>query len=305
MKNDNFVGFIILLGIISIGLFGGASKNTNSINNGASSNPRIGFSRQNNTTPEQQQNQIKYQLNQAELKAAEIQKQIKAEEEKKTQSIYKGIVDLRSVTRSNDPTKEYLSIYVTNTKTPINVTGWTIKSLSSGQSVKIPKGTYLFFTGTVNSEEDIYLNSGETLQLITGISPNGASFKLNKCSGYLSQFQTFTPYLYTSCPLPRNEDLSSIPKTVKNDACFDYIESFPGCRIQTQNVPANWSYECTNFIYNKINYPSCINTHKNDKDFYGKEWRVYLKRSERIWKDRREEIVLYDTTGKIVDTLKY
>lgn len=305
MKNDNFLGFIVLLCLISIGLFGGASKQK-AINNPGTTNPRSsGFFRQNTLTPEQQQNQIKYQLDQTQYKVDQLKKQVQAEEDKKTQSVYKDIVNLRSVIRSNDPTKEYLVINVTNTKTPVNVTGWTLKSVNSGSSITIPKGTYLFFTGTVNSEEDIYLNSNETLYLITGISPNGSSFKVNKCSGYLSQFQTFTPYLYTSCPLPRNEDLSSIPKTVKNDACLDYIESFPGCRIQTQNVPANWSYECTSFIYNKINYPSCVNTHKNDKDFYGKEWRVYLKRSEKLWKDRREKIVLYDNVGKIVDTLEY
>jgi hypothetical protein len=92
---------------------------------------------------------------------------------------------------------------------------------------------------------------------------------------------------------------------VINDACFDYIESMGQCRIQTETLPLNWSHECTNFIYNKINYPSCVNTHKNDKDFYQKEWRVYLKRSEKIWKEKRETIILYDDHGKIVDTLKY
>ncbi len=299
MQNGNGLGLAIILGIIGIGLFGGTS--------GTAKPGSIGKSTY--TPPPKTQAQkeadIRFQLNQAQKKADELKKQVQAEEDKKTQSVYKNIVNLNYAIRSTDPKKEYLHISVGTTKTPINVTGWTVKSESSGQTVKIPKGTYLYFAGTVNSEEDIYLNSGETLYLITGISPNGASFKTNKCSGYLSQFQTFTPYLYTSCPAPKNEDLSSIPKTVKNDDCLDYIERFPTCRIQTQNTPANWSYECTNFIYTKINYPSCINTHKSDADFYGKEWRIYLKRSERIWKDRREKIVLYDNVGKIVDILEY
>lgn len=291
MSKDDTIGIVILLSIIAISLFGGA--------NGVSVNNNVA------RTPEQQKVDIQNQLNDAERKAEELKKQVALEEQNKNASVYKDVVDLYFVSRSNDPKQEYLQIRVNTAKQPINVTGWTIKSKSSGETVKIPKGTYLFFAGTPNSEEDIYLNSGDVLYLVTGISPNGASFKVNKCSGYLSQFQTFTPYLYTSCPQPRNEDLSSIPKTVNNDACLDYIDYFPSCRIQTETLPANWSYECTSFIYNKINYPSCVNTHKNDKDFYLKEWRVYLKRSEKIWKDKREEIILYDNAGKIVDTLVY
>ena len=157
----------------------------------------------------------------------------------------------------------------------------------------------------MNAEDDIVLTGGDILYLVTGVSPNGASFKVNKCSGYLGQFQTFVPYLTANCPLPKNEDLSGIPKLVINDACFDYINSMRSCKIQTKSLPVNWGSECINFIYNKINYPSCINTHKNDKDFYQREWRVYLKRSERLWKDKRETVVLYDNLGKIVSTLNY
>lgn len=291
MSKDDTLGIVILLSIITIALFGGAKGVT--VNNNISK------------TPEQQQWQIQQQLNEAERKTEELKKQVALEEANKNASVYKDIVDFSFVARSNDPKQEYAQIRVNTTKEPINITGWKLTSKSSGQTVTIPKGTYLFFTGTTNTEENIYLNSGDVVYLVTGISPNGASFKVNKCSGYLSQFQSFTPYLSTYCPQPRNEDLSSIPKTVNNDACLDYIDYFPSCRIQTETLPANWSYECTSFIYNKINYPSCVNTHKGDKDFYQKEWRVYLKRSEKIWKDRREEIILYDNNGKIVDTLTY
>lgn len=221
-------------------------------------------------------------------------------------SPYKGVVSFSFINRGIDASQEYVTLRMNyNTSSNVDVTGWTLKSLSSGVSVTIPKGTYLYFTDSQNVEDDIYMQAQDTLYLVTGISPNGASFKTNKCSGYLSQQQTFTPSLWTSCPAPRDENLSSIPRTLNNDACFDYIDSYPSCQIQTTSLPANWSYECTNFIYTKINYPSCVNTHKNDKDFYGHEWRVYLKRSERLWKDRREDVVLYDRQGKVVDEIKY
>ncbi len=285
MTKDLWIGVVILLVIISITLFGGAKKAKNSVAGNTTSTNAVATTQQD---------------------PAEVEKQAKAEAEKKLYSQYKGVINLYNINKSSDPTREYLTIKTTgDLKTPVSITGWTIKSTSSGTSVTIPKGTYLFFAGTQNVEGDISLDSKDTLYLITGISPNGASFKLNKCSGYTEQFQTFVPSLGSDCPLPKNEDLSSIPNLVVNDACFDYIDSLSRCRIQTESLPITWSYECTNFIATKINYPTCVNTHKNDADFYEHEWRVYLKRSDHIWKDNRENIVLYDNLGKVVDTLSY
>ena len=191
---------------------------------------------------------------------------------KKSRSKYYGLVTISRVNRSKDPKKEYVLIKVSSkATTTVPVTGWLIKSESSGKSVLIPQSSYLFFAGVPNTEENIILKANDSLYLSTGISPNGASFKVNKCSGYLEQFQDFYPGISQSCPRARDEDLSSIPKLTINDACLDYIKSFPSCRIQTKTLPANWSYECTNFITTKINYPSCINTHKNDSDFYKNE----------------------------------
>lgn len=292
-KNSTF-GLIILFSMIVIALTGGMNNVSKS-----------GFLVPANETPEQKQIRIQNEINNAERQANELKAKIQAEEDKKLQSPYFGIVDLSFVTRGTDVNSEYITLRVNGAKTPINITGWTIKSRSSGVSIAIPQASKLFFANSRNSEEDVFVNSGDTIYINTGLSPNGSSFKLNKCSGYLSQFQTFYPYIYTSCPAPKDEVKSSIPKTVNNDACLDYIDYFPSCRIQTESLPANWSYECTNFIYSKINYPSCVDTHKNDKDFYLNEWRIYLKRSERLWKDRREDIVLLDSKGLIVDTLQY
>lgn len=285
---------VVLLGIIAIGLFGG-NKAAN--NNGLFS---VG------STPVQKAANVESQIVDTQYRVDELKRQLQAEEDKKNASIYKGDVTISYVNRSTDSKQEYIIIKMSgSSKKTIPVTGWKVKSLSSGNSAIIPKGTYLFFTGMVNSEETISLVGGDTLYLITGHSPNGSSFKLNKCSGYLTQFQNFVPYINTSCPAPRKEDLSSIPKLVINDACFDYIENFPSCKIQTDPLPQNWSTECYNFIQNKINYPSCINTHKSDWDFYQPEWRVYLKYTSNLWKNSREGIVLYDAQGKVVDTFNY
>ena len=291
MVKEHSSGIIILFIIIAIAAFGG-NRNAKSHNGSFSTTPQ-------EPTTEQKIVETKNKID-------TIQKQIQVLEDAKTQSKYKDVVSLRYVNRSTDSNNEYVTLYVSGDATStIPITGWQIKSLSSGNSVTIPSGTQLFFSGTTNTESPIILYPRDTVYIITGVSPNGSSFRINKCSGYLSQFQTFIPYISTSCPSPRNENLSSIPNRIENNACFDYIDSFPSCRTQTENLPNNWSYECKKFIAEKINYSSCIDTHKNDTDFYQKEWRVYLKRSSPIWQNEREKIVLYDTDGKVVDTLKY
>lgn len=294
MSNDNWVGILIIVALIGIGL--------SSTGKGPSNNTLISS---NNSTPVQKQQDISREIKSVEKQVEELKKKIEAEEAKKTESIYKDKVTLGFVNRSTNPNSEYIIIRAKNATTTIPITGWTLKSKSSGVTVTIPKATYLYFADTSNVEQDIYISKNDVVYLVTGRSPNGASFKINKCSGYLTQFQKFIPSISNRCPLPRDEDLSSIPNRVINDACFDYIERMPRCRIQTAPLPQNWSAECYDFIYEEINYPSCVNTHKNDSDFYLGEWRVYLKRSESIWKRSREEIVLYDNVGKIVSTLKY
>ncbi len=294
---NNKVGLGLIMVILAITLFGGSK--------GAGNN---GLFSSGTSTPEQKQNDIQQQISTTQYKVNELQKQVQIEEDKKTKSEYNGIVDMQFISHSTDPAQEYIVIHINSSTKSIPVTGWKIKSLASGTSVTIPKGSYLYFSGVVNGEQDIYLTGNDTLYLVTGISPNGANFKVNKCSGYLNQFQTFTPYLGGYCPAPRNEDLSSIPRTGYNDTCFDYIDNMPSCRIQTDALPAGygkWSSECTDFIYKKINYPSCVDAHKGDKDFYQPEWRVYLKRSETLWKNSREDVVLLDQYGKIVDEIKY
>ncbi|MBI4155649.1 MAG: hypothetical protein HY507_00265 [Candidatus Zambryskibacteria bacterium] len=291
MTKEHWIGIIIILALITIALSGGAKKSSLVWPISPSSSPVV---------------QSKTEV--AEKPAGSSGAGGKVENANITNSgvsKYSGLISLKYVSRSEKPEQEYVTIQANNSQTKsILVTGWTLKSLASGQSAAIPKGTPLFFSNTINSDEDIYLRPGETLYLSTGLSPNGTSFKVNKCSGYLTQFQTFTPYISSICPRASDEDLSKIPKYVWNDSCFDYIDSYPRCKIQTDIMPVTWSVECKDFI-NKLNYPSCVNAHKNDGDFYLPEWRVFLRRNQPIWKSKRENIVLYDNFGKVVSTISY
>jgi|SRR5581483_5350423 len=275
MKSDEWLGILIILGIIFIGLTGGfhiASQR--------------GYFSETTQTQQSTQNQV------VRLSSA--------------LSPYHGIISLSYPAQSNDPNQEYISIRNTNygsAAKPILVTGWKIQD-ANGTVVTIPKASYLYFTNSENTADPVYLSPNDTLYLITGTSPINASFKLNKCSGYLDQFNTFIPYVPQDCPLARNEDLSKIPTYATNDACFDYINSYPACKTQTDILPNSWSVECRNFITN-LNYQSCVDTHKKDSDFYENSWRVYLNRSDHIWKSSHEDIILYDNNGKVVDEVKY
>jgi len=283
MKDDT-LGLLVILAIIGIGAYGGV-KNMQRTGSTLTIEQRITLA----------QNQVD-----------NLKTKIQNEEDSKNASQYRGVVFLKYVNRSADPKQEYLTIQVDNSiKTNIPLVGWKIKSLNTGQEYDIPKGTDLFFTNSLNSEGNIILAPGDIVYLITGQSPIGYSFRTNECSGYLQQFQTFTPYITSMCPRPSDENLSSIPKNALNDSCFDYLDSMSRCRVETDNFPPTLTSECKNFIEDKLNYKSCVNIHKNDKDFYKQEWRMYLKRSDSIWKQNREHIVLYDNKGLLVDSLTY
>ncbi len=290
-------GLILIIAVIAMAAFGGA-KNAKPLYQNGSTIP---------SPSERQltQSEIEYNLNDARYKTQELQRQLALEQEKKNSSVYKGKISM-NVNASSDATTEYVDIYADfDNKEPINITGWKLLSTSTNQSINIPQSTSLYFTGQQNSEQDVYLAPGEHAYIITGRSPIGYGFKVNKCSGYISQYQSFYPGVWTNCPAPRDEDQSSIPNRVINDDCFDMINSLSSCRVPDQ-LSQKYSYECQAFLTEKINYPYCISHHKSDKDFWGNVWYVYLKRSEPLWKYRRDVIILYDKAGKpVTQVVKY
>ncbi|MEY4602551.1 MAG: hypothetical protein RL292_492 [Candidatus Parcubacteria bacterium] len=290
-------GLILICTVLALAIFGGA-KNVKPVYQNGSTIP----------SPQERQlsvSEIEYNLNEARYKTEELKKQLALEEEKKNSSIYKGKISM-FVNTSSDASTEYVDIYADYSNTqPINITGWKLLSTSTNQTTYIPQSTYMYFSGQKNTEQDVILAPGEHAYIITGRSPIGYGFKVNKCSGYLSQYQSFYPGVWTNCPAPRDEDQSSIPNRVVNDNCFDLINSLSSCRVP-EPLSKAYSYECQAFLTEKINYPYCISHHKNDKDFWGTTWYVYLKRSEPLWKYRKDVMILYDKAGKpVTQVVKY
>jgi hypothetical protein len=290
-------GLVLICAVIAMAAFSGA-KNAKPIYQNNSTIP----------SPNERQlsvGEIEYSLNDARYKTQELQKQLALEEEKKNSSVYKGKIFM-SVNVSSDANTEYVDIYADYSNTePINITGWKLLSTSTNQTIYIPQSTSLYFSGQQNTEQDVYLAAGEHAYIITGRSPIGYGFKINKCSGYISQYQNFYPGVWTNCPAPRDEDQSSIPNRVVNDNCFDMINSLSSCRVP-EPLSNAYSSECQAFLIEKINYPYCISHHKSDKDFWGNAWYVYLKRSDPLWKYRRDVVILYDKLGKpVIQVVKY
>lgn len=271
------------------GTSGSAAQNQN---NGTEAGRRL-------TTAEE----ISKSLTEAGLEAAQIKKELEALEKASHISPLQGKIAIANIrTSSADAGNEYVLLKASeNNKEKILISGLRLQSEASGFGALIKNGAYLPFQNSINKEEPIFLNPGDIAYIITGGSPLGMSFRLNLCTGFYSQYQNFAPGLASRCPVPRNEPIPV--QLSSNDQCLDYIDSLPGCRVITP--PATIPPECAHFVTEEFNYTKCVDRHRNDSNFYSPDWRVYLGRSEPLWKPRRELIKLFDQNGKVVDTITY
>ena len=224
-------------------------------------------------------------------------------------SIYRNIVTMSryvSGANSSNPGNEYVQLSVAqNAGVPVDITGWTIESEATGNASIIPKGTEIPTSGIVNAAQDIVLTPGTRVILISGQSPIGASFRENKCIGYFSTFQKFSPSLPQNCPVPSDELLSFYGSDYIRDAsCITYVKTLPRCQIAL-SPPVTISGTCQSFAVKYLNYNGCVDAHKNDTDFMGTTWRVYLGRTTPLWRTKNELVKLLDASGKTVDAFSY
>lgn len=207
---------------------------------------------------------------------------------------------------SADPRNEYLEINIAqDARVPIDLSEWSLASDASGNAIVIPKGTETPMSGVVNAVQDIVLSPGERAIVVSGQSPIGASFRENKCIGYFSTFQKFYPALPQNCPSP-NDELASAYGTgyIRDATCIDYVNKLSRCQV-VLTPPVTVSGVCQSFLVKYLNYNGCVNAHKNDPDFLGNTWRIYLGRSNSMWRTQHELVKLLDTNGKTVDAFSY
>lgn len=202
--------------------------------------------------------------------------------------------------------KEFIQLTASDSNTaPIPLTNWVLQSAVSGVRVGIPLAAPLFVLGAVNSVQPIYLEPGASVFITTAISPVGASFRENICSGYLNELQKFTPELSNECPAPSE----SLPMTAENlriygSSCFDYLNTLNQCHFPT-TLPGDLSSACRSYISNTTSYNGCTNTYRNRTSFNLPAFRTYLGLSTELWANSHDVIHLLDEQGRTVDVLTY
>jgi hypothetical protein len=224
-------------------------------------------------------------------------------------SPYRSLVNLShsvSGLGSSDPKREYLQLSIMqDAGAPVSVSGWSLRSLASGTLGSIPLGTEVPRSGVVNGTQSIVLSPGDRALIISGQSPIGGSFRENKCIGYFSTFQTFTPSLPQNCPDPSDELATHYgPDLIRDGKCTDYVKTLSRCQV-VLTPPPSLSSSCQSFLMNYLNYNGCVSAHENDLNFKGDTWRIYLGRSAPLWQTTHETVELLDQNGKSIDSFTY
>jgi hypothetical protein len=208
---------------------------------------------------------------------------------------------------SSDPKSEYVRIYVAqNAGGPVDITKWSLESGATYNGALIPRGTITPTSGVINPTQDILLYPGDSAYIISGESPIGGSFRVNKCIGYLANFQPFTPSLPDNCP-SASDELSSLYGTpyIHDPSCIDYANTLPRCQTAVPPQSANLSLTCRSFLENHLNYNGCLTSHQNDPDFAGNTWYIYLGLTTHLWRQTHEVVELLDPQGRTVDAFNY
>jgi hypothetical protein len=222
------------------------------------------------------------------------------------ESPYAKFVSLEKGTAESAIGSEYLTLRVAqNAPDKITVTGWRVESTATGVSASLPQAALLPFLGSVNAPAPVTLSGGQQVFIVTGRSPNGTSFRTNKCTGYFEQFQNFTPALRLECPGAQQEADAYFTPGNYTDGCNDIVRTIGRCVYVTQSIPTSAGSACATFIQDRLSYNGCINAHKNDEDFYKKDWYLYINRDQELWRSRSERIRLLDENGKVVDVVSY
>lgn len=249
-------------------------------------------------TREEQLKQIEKDLAKTKIEVDKLNKQVALFKEKERQSLYWGLVRVTVRTsRGQKPEDEIITISVNGNApkgTRIPLSTFRIAD-GHGEIFQIPGGTKLPIPGLANEKKDIVLEPGQSAIISTGSSPNGLSFLTNICTGYFNKGSRFNPGLPSLCPAPINEEWAA----VLPPQCWDYIRTIRRCQIPYP-LPISLKPECQEAVALNTNYNACVNDHKNDKDFYKNDWRLFLGRRAPIFDVRYDSASILDAEGKIV-----
>lgn len=187
--------------------------------------------------------------------------------------------------------------YANATSTPIDITGWQIKTNRGGDYV--PQAVNIYNPSAVPVTSDIVFipGSNDVAYLYSTSAP--INLRLNTCMGYLNATNQFNPPLPSSCP---SIDQSAI--TDLTGACQNYILSL-GCRTTdfgAYNFPRN-DYQCEDYLQGHFTYQSCISDHAHDANFLSNEWHIWMGSSP--LDPYHDKVRLLDKNGLLVDYYAY
>lgn len=216
-----------------------------------------------------------------------------------------SIVEDVSGVREGDAKEEYVQVMANySNQETIDVSGWTLESALSGVRIMIPPSASPFIANSANVLGPTALAPGGLALVSSAPSPVGVSFRENMCTGYLSQFQSFSPRLPEECPAPSQV----LPMTESNlvnygESCFDAIANLPQCQFP-QNL-SGVSYSCEAYLREKLSYNGCVTANSFRASFNRNMWRVYLGASGEIWRNSHDAIRLLDSEGRTVSVFVY
>ncbi len=187
-----------------------------------------------------------------------------------------------------------LSTAIKPTET-IDVTGWTLQANRASQVIPQAISSLDLLHPTL--EGDIKLGYGHTLDIFATRSAAGASFRLNRCTGYLQNHFNFVPALPQECPAINRSDIVTF-----TGACQEYLLSLNTCKEpEIGAVPPNDTL-CRYYV-NNTNYLGCVDKYKNTSNFYSNQWRVWT--GSNFLDDLHDRLLLLDRSGKLVDIYVY
>ena len=212
-------------------------------------------------------------------------------------------LDRVSNIQETEPDREYFVLLVSNAlSAPLTITGWKVLDRQSGVLYTLPRGVKVFGSDDVSLPISVY--SGDRIFVSSGYSPVNTSFQVNKCSGYRSQFEDFTPTIKTACsdPLQDFSDYGDVP--FSDAVCYSTVSSLSPCSA-VHTIPSGVTTQCRIFLQDVLTEKGCVSRHRNDPDFFTGEWRLFLKSDREIWKNRDNVLYLLDENDFLVATLVY
>jgi hypothetical protein len=207
-----------------------------------------------------------------------------------------------------DPHQEYLTIKTARALTSeLPISSWRLESTRHNKSIPLGLVTAIPRTGSVPSPSTLVVGANATVYVVSGRSPLGTSFRVNRCSGYFEQFQDFEPRLSIECPFPSEtlQTAATRANFTPSFECSSFISRIPRCTLTQENLPPTIESSCYNVIVNDLTYNGCVANHQSEASFFKNEWRVYLNQDTELWNNTSERIRLIDEVGRVIDVVAY